>query len=377
MIYLDNAATTFPKPKEVYDALDKANRELAFNAGRGSYKGASAATKVIADTRIKLGKLYNCRTSDKVVISSSATEALNQILRGLPLSENAIVYISPYEHNAVVRTLHDMHKKKGIEIRLLPLNNDLTIDIEQTKYLFSVDKPELVVCSMVSNVTGYILPIEEIFLEAKKYDMYTVVDAAQAAGLLDIDMTRLNADIVCFAGHKSLNGPLGVAGFVINDAVALDTVYTGGTGSDSLNLEMPLTVPERYEASSKNVVAIAGLKASLDILEPQTHYEKLKELTDYLYDSLSNIPTVRVYGSYPPEQRICMVSFVVEGYLSEDIGTILNDEFDIAVRTGYHCAPYIHEYLNDGQSGGTIRASLGLFNTKEDIDGLIDAINTL
>lgn len=377
MIYLDNAATTFPKPERVYTALETANRELSFNAGRGSYKAARAASAIIDDTKNRLLSLFHATGYADIVFTPSVTHALNQVLNGLDLTGNSVIYVSPYEHNAVARTVYQLSVNSGASVKMLPLTKDLQIDLEKAKYQFSINSPSVVILNALSNVTGYILPVAEIFLMAKEYGAITVLDAAQAAGLIDLDMPALNADVLCFAGHKTLMGPFGIGGFLIKHGITLKKVLTGGTGSASLTLDMPEEAPGRYEASSTNVVAIAGLNASLKGLDINEHRKTLCELTEYLLEALNSIPSVNLMGTFDTDKTLGIVSFVVEGYQSDEVGIILDDEYDIAVRTGYHCAPYIHDYLGDKPYHGTIRIGIGQFNTKEDIDALISAIKSL
>ena len=377
MIYLDNAATTFPKPERVYTALETANRELSFNAGRGSYKAARAASAIIDDTKNRLLSLFHATGYADIVFTPSVTHALNQVLNGLDLTGNSVIYVSPYEHNAVARTVYQLSVNSGASVKMLPLTKDLQIDLEKAKYQFSINSPSVVILNALSNVTGYILPVAEIFLMAKEYGAITVLDAAQAAGLIDLDMPALNADVLCFAGHKTLMGPFGIGGFLIKHGITLKKVLTGGTGSASLTLDMPEEAPGRYEASSTNVVSIAGLNASLKGLDINEHRKTLRELTEYLLEALNSIPSVNLMGTFDTDKTLGIVSFVVEGYQSDEVGIILDDEYDIAVRTGYHCAPYIHDYLGDKPYHGTIRIGIGQFNTKEDIDALISAIKSL
>lgn len=377
MIYLDNAATTFPKPERVYTALETANRELSFNAGRGSYKAARAASAIIDDTKNRLLSLFHATGYADIVFTPSVTHALNQVLNGLDLTGNSVIYVSPYEHNAVARTVYQLSVNSGASVKMLPLTKDLQIDLEKAKYQFSINSPSVVILNALSNVTGYILPVAEIFLMAKEYGAITVLDAAQAAGLIDLDTPALNADVLCFAGHKTLMGPFGIGGFLIKHGITLKKVLTGGTGSASLTLDMPEEAPGRYEASSTNVVAIAGLNASLKGLDINEHRKNLRELTEYLLEALNGIPSVNLMGTFDTDKTLGIVSFVVEGYQSDEVGIILDDEYDIAVRTGYHCAPYIHDYLGDKPYHGTIRIGIGQFNTKEDIDALISAIKSL
>ena len=378
MIYLDNAATTFPKPEEVYLAMDEANRTYAVNAGRGSYRVAQYASKVIDETRLEILKLVHGDKDSSVVLVPSVTIALNQIFHGLPFGAGDIVYVSPYEHNAVARTLHLISKRKGIIIKELPINEDtLEIDLDKVRYQFSKEPPKCVCVTHVSNVTGYILPVEDLLIESKKYDAVTVLDASQSLGLLEVDVKKLKADFIAFAGHKTLYGPLGVAGFITNSNEILDEFIVGGTGSDSLNLNMPQGLPNRYEAASSNIVAIAGINAALKWLSVSEVYMHEKKLTHYLVENLRNIPNVKLYLPRNEENHISIVSFNIEGYKADDIGMILDQDFDIAVRTGYHCAPFIHKYLKNGEYSGTIRIGLGFYNNTKEIDFLGNALSGL
>ena len=377
MVYLDNAATTFPKPESVYAAMDKMNREGAVNAGRGSYKLAQAASKLIAETKRKLRKLVHVDDSAAVVFSPSITIAINQIVNGLSMRERAVVYVSPYEHNAVARSLHQLSKRNKLVIKELPLDSGMEIDIEKMKYEFSKDKPEVVFCTHVSNVTGYVLPIEEIFKESKKHCSINVLDSAQSLGLLDVRADLMAVDLIGFAGHKTLYGPFGIGGFINVSGIPLDTFITGGTGSDSLNLEMPLGNEARYEASSSNIVAIAGLNAALDNLEQKYSLEQETKMTSYLITQLSSIRGVKMLLPSNLERHVGIVSMVIEGFSSGDIGMILDEDFDIAVRTGYHCAPYIHKHLGDTVSLGTVRIGISQFTTKEDIGSFIGALKEI
>lgn len=378
MIYLDNAATTYPKPEEVYRSMDYANRELAVNAGRGLYSKASQATKLIDETKKALLNLSNGSSSSYVTFAPSVTIALNQILNGLSFENGDTVYVSPYEHNAVMRTLTLISKRVELNIKELPLNEiTLEIDLDKTRYLLAKDKPKCVCVNYISNVTGYVLPVKEIFEESKKNAIITVLDAAQAFGLVDIDLSSLKADFVAFTGHKSLYGPFGIAGFITNSGIVIEDFIAGGTGSNSLSLDMPSEGPNRYESSSPNIVAIAGLKTALDWINLESIYTKEKELTEYLISKLSAIPGVVLYLPKNLDVHIGIVSFNVEGYKADDVGMILDEDFDIAVRSGYHCTPLIHKYLKNEQYGGTVRIGLSYFTTTEEIDKLCEAMEEL
>lgn len=377
MIYLDNAATTFPKPESVYVAMDTQNREAAINAGRGSYRLARNASKLITETKQLMRNLVKANVNTEVIFSASITVAMNQIIFGIDWREKANIYVSPYEHNAVARTLKHLAEMKNINIKLLPVHEDnLTIDLEAMKYMFTKDKPDAVFCTHVSNVTGYILPIKEIFEIAKEYDAITILDTAQSLGLIELNSNLTKVDIIAFAGHKSLYGPFGVGGFINIAGVPLGVVIAGGTGSDSLNLGMPNKGEIRYEPSSSNIVAVAGLYAALKALNVEEIYSHEKKLTKLLVEKLSNLKRINIYLP-PMEQHVGIVSLTVNGISSEDVGTILDEDFDIAVRTGFHCAPYIHSLLKDEQSLGTIRVGIGRYNTDEDIMSFVDAMREI
>ena len=303
---------------------------------------------------------------------------MNQIINGLSINSNTVIYISPYEHNAVARTVEAVRANTGCEVRFLPLDETtLEIDLGKMAYLFHEKKPDVVISTVISNVTGYRLPVEEIFETAQAYGAITIADAAQAAGLIAIDYKAFYADIIAYAGHKTLCGPFGIGGFIIKKGLMLNQVLTGGTGSDSLNPQMPEESPNRYEAASENIVAVAGLNAALQWLKENPHERKIQELTQYLISKMSENDKITVLSMQTTGKCYGIVSFVVEGYDSNDVGSILDDEFDIAVRTGYHCAPYIHEYLNDKAYGGTVRVGIGPFNTEQDIDDLVENLESL
>ena len=249
MIYLDNAATTYPKPEKVYEVMDDWNRNKAVNAGRGDYKKAREASELIAQTKDLLRNLIHAEKNADVIFSPSATIAANQIINGMRWESISTVYVSPYEHNAVARTLHFNSQKFGFTIKQLPIDiNTLEIDIEKMKYEFSKNKPDAVFCTHISNVTGYVLPVEEIFEISKQYNCINILDTAQSLGLLDINVNQIKADVLIFAGHKTLYGPLGIGGFINLSKIKLNEFITGGTGSDSLNLDMPLS--SKFEAGS-------------------------------------------------------------------------------------------------------------------------------
>lgn len=376
MIYLDNAATTFPKSESVYRALDDANRNCAFNAGRGSYAKARLATELIDRTKKQIKELVNASSSCSVAFTPSITIAINQILQGIDFRNGDNVYFSSYEHNAVARTLHLIHNRVNINLIEIPINEKtLEIDIEKLKYEFSVNPPRCVCCTHISNVTGYVLPVGEIFECARRYGAITVLDTAQSLGVEKVDLAQMNVTFLAFAGHKSLYGPLGIGGFITNGKVKLDELMAGGTGSNSLILDMPAESPDRYEFASTNIVAVAGLSQALTEIDyGNLLYED--KLLKKLIEGLSKIEDVELYIPDSKSHRN-IVSFNLKNYKSQDLGMILDDDFEIAVRTGYHCAPFIHKWLKDDKNLGTVRVGIGKFNTEDDIDTLLDAVREI
>lgn len=380
-IYLDNAATTFPKPEVVYKAVDKFLREECVNAGRGAYKLAQNATNLIDETRKLLLGLINSSENDKVILTPSATIATNQLLRGLEWSEIKNVYVSPFEHNAIMRTLHSLQKVNEFNINIIPFDNiSFELDEDELRVMFSKMTPDLIVMSHVSNVTGYILPIKRCHEMAKQYNPINIVDCAQSLGLVEVDIKNefSECDFIIFAGHKSLYGIFGIGGFIaLNNKIRLNEVITGGTGSDSTNLDMPTDSELYYEAGSYNMQAIAGLNAALKWIKKigvNEIYLHKKELTKQLIEGLQNIGGIEIYIPGNLEKHIGVVSFNLNTYLPEDIGKILSDEFNIAVRTGHHCAPMIGKFLGGYAIDGTVRLSVGYFNKNQEIEDIIEAI---
>ena len=262
MAYFDNAATTYPKPECVYSFMDEFYRTSGGNAGRGQYEMAQSAGSLIADTRKAIQKLLHC-PAKQVIFEPTATIALNIIIQGLIRNGIRNVYISPFEHNAVTRTLHYFEKNGELAVHQLSVTPELKYDLEKIRYQFDSVKPELVIVSHASNTIGLVAPVEDIFSLAKRYDAVTVVDMAQTAGLLDCNVGLNTFDFAVFAGHKTLYGPTGISGFVMEPSIKLPSVIFGGTGYESANQDMPESLPEKYEMGTLNIAGLAGLNAAL------------------------------------------------------------------------------------------------------------------
>ena len=375
MIYLDNAATTFPKPESVLKALDEANR-VAFNTGRGGYTAARKSTLLIDDVRKKLLSINGIKDGNVILLPSS-TIALNTIIFGLNLKKDDYVYVSPFEHNAIMRALHELKKRIGINIEVIPFDKETWIlDNKKLSNMFALRKPSAIMISHISNVTGFILPYDEIFSLSHKYGAVNILDASQSYGIKKIEDLS-NVNFIIFAGHKSLYASFGIAGYINLKSTNLKPLLYGGTGSDSLNLDMPDSGSSRYESGSSNIVAISGLNASIDWINNIDIFSEEKKLTDYMIEELKKIRKVKLFLPKDYRDIFGVVSFAVKDYSSDEVGKILNDEYDISVRTGYHCAPLVHDFIGSKEYNGTVRASLSYFSTKKDIDELIKAIKSL
>ena len=379
MIYLDNGATTFVKPKAVQTALQEAYADMSVNAGRGSYKKARQAADCISECKYRLLRIAGLSKGYSVYLSPSATISFNQIILGMRVDSFTNVYVTPFEHNAVIRPIEAIRNKEGLKVSVLPFARD-TWDFEEEKAAaaFAMEKPDYVFVSLVSNTTGYILPVKEITALAHKFGARVIVDCAQAFGSLDIDYADIYADAYVFAGHKTLYGPFGVGGMILRDDWDLPYGLYGGTGSDSLNRMMPTSDAGGYEPGSPNTPAILGLNAALKWLDctgVKAIAEHERKLIARLAISLSQLDKVHVFAPPLP----CMSSilaFAIEDYDCRDVGDILDEEFDIAVRTGYQCAPLVHDWLGSKCYGGVVRASVSFYNSESDIDALVEALKT-
>lgn len=368
MHYFDNAATTFPKPEVVYSAMDSFYRSIGVNVGRGQYQAASMAFSIVEETRKMVLDLFHASYGYSCVFTPSATEALNVILQGISWHEGMNVYVSPFEHNAVIRTLNSIVAAYRINVITLYPYDGFAYDLNDITAAFMEKKPDVVVLTHASNVFGNILPVEEIFCLAKQYNAVTICDMAQTAGLVDIDIKKAKIDYSVFAGHKTLYGPFGVAGFVTNKFCELKPLVYGGTGVNSSDPNMPKEMPTKYEAGSLNSYAIAGLHASLKWIR-STGINNIRateqQVTKKLLSVLRKHKNIRILRNSKEAECIGVVSCVFDGYSSDSIGQIMSDH-GIAVRTGLHCAPLAHKHLKTFPSG-TVRFSVGFFTSEEDL----------
>ena len=371
MIYFDNAATSYPKPKEVYKKMDTFYKSTGVNASRGSYDKSIEASNLINNTRKNLLKLFNCKKK-KVIFTPSATFAINMILKGKKWNTNDIILYTPFEHNAVLRTLYWLETNFNIQLKKIPFDKD-SCELKKDNYENMVKKynPKMIIATQVSNVLGLILPIEKIANIAKKYKVDILVDGAQGAGIVDINLS--NIDYYIWAGHKSLYGPFGISGIIAEESkLDFEPLIFGGAGVDSKSETMPNKIPDRFEAGSKNIISISGLNASLKWINKigrDKIYNHEKKLTKKLVEIFNNYIDIQTYLPKNLDNHFNVVSILVSNYTPNEIGKILNEKFDIAVRTGLHCAPLTHEFL-ETLPHGLVRFSLGYFNKNEDLEYL-------
>ncbi|AAL94643.1 cysteine desulfurase [Fusobacterium nucleatum subsp. nucleatum ATCC 25586] len=372
MNYFDNAATTYPKPKEVYEFMNDFYKNYGGSYARGNYGLENSTTRIVSDTRAKLKKLLKAENKS-VVFTPTATIALNIIIQGLIKKnrEKKNIYISPFEHNAVVRILEYYKNQGEIELNILKVENDYTYNLERLKYQFDKKKPDILIISHASNVTGIILPVEEIAILAKEYSSFTVLDMSQTAGLIEINLNLEAIDFAVFAGHKTLYAPTGISGFLTKENIKLETILFGGTGYDSANLEMPSSVPERYEMGTLNIQAIAGLNAALKWIEEIkiiNLYKKELHNRNKLKNILKKYNFIKIVGDNDEANYVGIISFIVENISSESLAPVFSHK-NIIVRTGLHCAPLAHKFLGTFPAG-TIRLSTSYFTNDEDFENL-------
>lgn len=375
MAYFDNAATTYPKPECVYTFMDQFYRQNGGNAGRGHYSIAQSAGELILDTRKRIQELLHC-PAKQVIFTPTATIALNIIIQGIIASGVKNIYISPFEHNAVTRTLHHYEQIERISVTQLSVTKDLKYDLEKIRYQFDAVNPDLVIVSHASNTIGLVAPIEDIFSLAKKYDAYTLVDMAQSAGLIDCNIGLNCIDFAVFAGHKTLYGPTGISGFVMEPSIKLPAVFFGGTGYESANQDMPESIPEKYEMGTLNSVGIAGLNASLKWIQEttmETLAQKEQENRGRLLTILNNYDFIHIVGNNESNEYVGIVSCLIDGVSSDSAGNIF-DRQGVSVRTGLHCAPLAHRFMGT-YPAGTIRFSVNYFTSEEDFEQLIEALD--
>ncbi|MEN8906096.1 MAG: aminotransferase class V-fold PLP-dependent enzyme [Clostridiales bacterium] len=377
MIYFDNAATSFPKPEFVYKEMDKCLREYCANPGRGSHKISLKSGEMVFETREKISKFFNISDPMRIAFTKNATEAINYGIRGL-LEENDHIITTSMEHNSVIRPLKHMENEKNIDVSIIKGNNYGVIDEKEIEKAIKKNT-KLIVTTLSSNVNGIILPIKEIGKIAKDNGIIYLLDASQGAGTIDINLKELYIDIMVFPGHKCLFGPQGVGGLYIKDTLELNSIIQGGTGTDSQKLFQPEYMPELFESGTLNTPGIAGLNAGISYIN-LIGKEKIRKhkynLVKNLIDGMKEIDGIKIYSKDDYDNNSGIVAFEFEDIESREIGYVLNDIYEICVRTGLHCAPLAHETLRTLDKG-LVRVSFSYFNTVNEVSKLLDILNDI
>lgn len=378
MIYFDNCSTSFPKAPGVGTAMMKFIEEGAVNVNRGIYKTAYDVENIVYETRVMLCDLFKFDKPSNVIFTPSITYSLNYFIKGF-LRKGDHVIVSSLEHNAVIRPLTQM-KDLGVEYSLVKGDVNGNIEVEGFREELR-DNTKAIIVLHGSNVSGNILPIRQIGEMIKDTSIAFVVDTAQTAGVIDIDMRDNYIDFLAFTGHKGLMGPQGIGGFIVRDEIAkeIDPVITGGTGSSSDSVYVPEFLPDRFESGTLNIPGIVGLNVALKYLNEigiDKICEKELKLTSYFIKKVKNIDGVKIVGQQKLENRVAVVSLDFKGLDNASVAFELDNVYNISTRVGLHCAPEAHKTLGTYPQG-TVRFSFGYTNTKEEIDLCIEAIKKI
>ncbi|MBV9126021.1 MAG: aminotransferase class V-fold PLP-dependent enzyme [Planctomycetes bacterium] len=374
MIYLDNAATSFPKPETVYQALDRFARQDLANPGRAGHKMALAAERALDDCRHLLNQLFHGEGPERFVFTLNCTDGLNMAFKGV-LTEGDHVLTTDLEHNSVSRPLRAMELAGRISLTRVRADSGGTIDPNDLRRAFT-PRTRLIALTHASNVLGTVQPVAEVGRLARERDVLFLVDAAQTAGVVPMDVQAMFIDLLAFPGHKSLLGPTGTGALYVGPRAPVGAWREGGTGGDSSSETQPRQFPYYLEGGTPNVLGVAGLAAGVKFVQEQglekTHAHETA-LVERLWRRLDEIGGYEVFGHRDPARKVGTLSFRNEVLPAAEIGAILDQSFDVAVRPGLHCAPYIHRSLGTFPDG-TVRVSPGPFSTAEDIDALARAL---
>lgn len=372
-IYLDNAATSWPKPEAVYQAVDRFMRQVGATPGRGGHRREEEAQRIADEARAVLADLFRAPEPQGVVFAMNATQGINLALKGL-LRPGDHVVTSSIEHNAMWRPLKAL-ERRGVELTAVACEPDGTLDPAKVEAALQPNT-RLVAVLHASNVLGTILPIAEIGAICRRYGILFLVDAAQTAGAVPIDMEAMNIDLLAFAGHKGLHGPHGTGGLVVRPGIELETWIEGGSGILSRPETMPEELPARLEAGTQNAAGIAGLLAGVRFVLEQG-VDRIRahemEMTGLLIEGFRAIPDLTILGPDDLGQRTAVVSVTVEGYFPDQLAAVLDKVFGVATRAGLHCAPQAHRTAGTLECGA-LRFSPGYFTTAEEIAYAVDAL---
>ncbi len=379
MIYLDNAATSYPKPKEVGQAMMYFLEKVGANPGRSSHRLSIESGRILYQARESLAELFNVDDPLRIIFTLNVTEALNLALKGL-LRPGDQVITSSMEHNSVMRPLREL-EKRGVEVKVVPCSSQGVLDPVDIERAIKKNT-KLIVLNHGSNVIGSLTPITVVGEMAKRHHILFLVDTAQTAGCYPLDIKKDNIDLLAFTGHKALYGPPGTGGLVIGERVntkKLIPLKVGGTGSHSEFEEQPDFLPDLYESGTPNIVGLNGLKEGVRFVLAEgvdKIHQKEKNLIIRLIEGLKEIPEVTLYGGDYRKEQVAVVSFNLKDKWPSEVGMRLDEEYDIMCRVGLHCSPATHKTIGTFPRG-TVRFSMSWFNTLEEVDQVIMAIREI
>ena len=373
--YLDNACTSHPKPDSVWQAIQNYQQNIGASPARSGHTLGKKADAVVSETRELLAELFHVDNPKHIVFTQNSTQSLNMIIKGA-LSKGDHVVTTNLEHNSTLRPLEKLSREGIITYTVVESDKECIINPSDIRKAIK-SNTKLLAINHASNAIGVRTPITQIGKIAKEKDILFLIDASQTAGVLDIDVERDSIDFIAFTGHKSLYGPSGIGGAYIKNPSTVRSFMEGGSGN-SKSLIQPAYMPEKFESGTHNYMGIAGLNASLKNLKNNRKeiLQKELDLTEYLIEQLLGIPGITIYGTTDITKKVPVISFNMSGYFANKLAGILDEEYDILTRPGLHCAPLVHKTLGTTPTG-TLRVSLGMFNTKEQIDYLITSLNKI
>ncbi len=378
MIYLDNSATTFPKPKSVYQSVNNAQQNFGANPGRSGHKMSLLAAEQVYKCRELAAQFYNTENVENIIFTLNCTHAINTVIMGYLHSGDHVI-VSELEHNSVLRPLHQL-SKKGVSYSVAKVvHGDFDETVNNFRQLIN-DRTKLIIVTHASNVTGTILPVGRITALAHQYGIKVLVDTAQTSGIIKTDVQEMNVDFLASAGHKGLMGPMGTGILYIKEPDLISPLVCGGTGSSSLEVAQPDNLPDKFESGTCNLPGICGLLKGIEFINKITiekiHKHEFTLLTN-LYDNLKKIDGVILYTPQPSEEyHAPLLSFNINNMASEDVARILSDKYNIAVRAGLHCAPLAHKKLGTEETGA-VRISLSYFNNISHITAAVKAVKSI
>ena len=378
-VYLDNASTSFPKPKTVSDSIYNYLTNIGGNPGRSNHSNALESNRYLFLARETIANFFNFNKIENVIFTNNITSSLNTLVNGI-LKPGDHVITSSMEHNSVIRPLYNLKETIGIDLEIVSAKSNGIIDIDSISKAIK-NNTKLVIITHASNITGSIQPIQKIGELCKKHNIFFILDSAQSAGVLEVDFKELNLNALAFTGHKSLLGPQGIGGFIIDDKLneICNPYILGGTGSLSHSLLQPDFLPDKFESGTLNIPGIIGLYEGIKFIEKEglnTIYEHNAYLRSYLINEISNMNNFTIHGDLNPSNGTSCISITNSKLDVSELSFILDSDYGISNRSGLHCAPLAHKTIGT-YPNGTVRLSLGYFNTLEEIKYTVDSLNKI